>query len=84
MSANGTFVFVVSGGNIDGMAIGTFAISNNKINFNVSSYSGKNAKLVFRENETFNIEKATSDLLILKNTNPPDAAFSIPIRFEVK
>lgn len=84
LSANGTFVFVVSGGNIDGMAIGTFAISNNKINFNVSSYSGKNAKLVFRENETFNIEKATSDLLILKNTNPPDAAFSIPIRFEVK
>lgn len=84
LSTDGSFVFVVSGGNIDGMATGTFVISNNKINFTTNTYSGKNLNLVFRQKETFRIEKATSDSLVLKNTNPPDALFSIPIKFEIK
>lgn len=81
---DGTFIFVATGGNIDGMATGVFNLTGNKINFTTNTYSGKNLNLVFRQKETFRIEKATSDSLVLKNTNPPDAAFSIPINYAVK
>lgn len=80
---DGSFLFVASGGNVDGMASGRFSLDDNKINFVTNSYKGKNVNFLFRQNETFSIEEATSDMLVLKNTNPFDKSFSMPIKFMV-
>ena len=78
------FIFVASGGNIDGMATGAYTINDDILSFSTLSYSGKNLALVFRQSESYKIESMTADSLILKNINPPDDLFGTPITFKLK
>lgn len=84
LQEDNTFVFVASGGDIDGMASGTYTITDDTISFSTVSYKGKNVNLIFRQSESYKIESITANSFIMKNTNPLDDVFGRPITFNLK
>lgn len=84
LQKDNTFVFVASGGDIDGMASGTYTITGDTISFSTLSYSGKNVNLIFRQSESYKIESIAANSFIMKNINPLDGIFGRPITFKLK
>lgn len=84
LQKDNSFIFIASGGNIDGMATGTYTITDDIISFSTLSYRGKNVNLIFRQSESYKIENITANSFIMKNTNPPDDLFAMPIPFKLK
>ena len=78
------FIFVASGGNIDGMATGAYTINDDILSFSTLSYSGKNVNLIFRQSESYKIESITANGFIMKNTNTQDELLSRSITFKLK